>query len=430
MNTIIIIGGGICGLSIAKELLDAGKNIILIEAKEKTGGRIHTIRDQFSRPVEAGAEFIHGDLPLTKALLKEAGIETIARDGKIYKNPGGKIQTTGDFTDDIKPVLRKLKKLSEDMPFAEFLAQHDFDEETKSAAIRFAEGFDAADTQRISSFSIRDEWAGQKEEDTLQVDGGYGGMVEYLTTHCLIRGCILVLSCEVSEVRWQKNQVSVHASDGKIFNADAAVITVPLGVLLSQPGEKGHITFTPPLLEKEAAAKLMGYGTVIKVMLEFHEVFWSDKKFKDEAAQLDEMNFFVSENYFPTWWAHADHTIPMLTGWIGGPKAEQLKKESNEHILARAIDSLASTLQTTTEFLRGQLKTSSVQNWGVDPYAQGAYSYATVESKRAKKVLTEPVEATLFFAGEALNDGDDSGTVEAALKSAAQTVERIVKQEL
>ncbi|MEO6933649.1 MAG: FAD-dependent oxidoreductase, partial [Chitinophagaceae bacterium] len=72
---IIIIGAGACGLMAARELGKAGKKVLILEARNRTGGRIHTLHNKkFSIPVDSGAEFIHGDLPLTKNLLTEAGI--------------------------------------------------------------------------------------------------------------------------------------------------------------------------------------------------------------------------------------------------------------------------------------------------------------------------------------------------------------------
>jgi monoamine oxidase len=430
MNTIIIIGGGICGLAIAKELLDQGKKVTIIEAKERTGGRIRTEHNKFSTAVDAGAEFIHGDLPLTKSLLQQAGIPTIQRDGKIYKNTDGKIKTSRDFTGDLQPILEELHKLSDDVPLTEFLSQHDFPAEAKSAAIRFAEGFDAADSKRISSFSVRGEWSSQKEEDTWQVKDGHERVVEYLTAYCLSRGCEMLLNVVVNEVHWQKNNVILTCTTGKKYRAEGVVITVPLGVLLAGPGEKGNLQFFPPLPDIKAAARLIGFGTVIKVVLEFQTTFWSDKKFRKEVAQLDEIDFFITENYFPTWWANADKDIPILTGWIGGPKAGQLKEVPDELVLTKAIDSLAQSLLTTSNFLREQLKTWAVYNWGADPFSKGAYSYNTVESSKAKAILSTPIEGTVFFAGEAINDGESVGTVESALSSAEQTIEKLIKQEM
>ena len=76
MENIIILGGGVSGLMSARELSKLGYAVTILEATDRLGGRIHTIRNSlFTQPVEKGVEFIHGNLPLTIGLLKESGIE-------------------------------------------------------------------------------------------------------------------------------------------------------------------------------------------------------------------------------------------------------------------------------------------------------------------------------------------------------------------
>src|SRR5660398_137980 len=73
---VIIIGGGASGLAAGKEISKAGKKVCVLEARNRLGGRIHTLNvPGFSTHIEAGAEFVHGDMPVTKSLLKEGGIE-------------------------------------------------------------------------------------------------------------------------------------------------------------------------------------------------------------------------------------------------------------------------------------------------------------------------------------------------------------------
>ena len=84
MNSVIIIGGGAAGLMAAYELSKHKLPVTVLEAKDRLGGRIHTINDSsFSQPIELGAEFIHGDLPLTLSLLHKAAINYHATNGKM-----------------------------------------------------------------------------------------------------------------------------------------------------------------------------------------------------------------------------------------------------------------------------------------------------------------------------------------------------------
>jgi monoamine oxidase len=425
-KTILIAGAGICGLVLAKELLGAGKKVILLEAGERAGGRIATLKNKFSAPVDTGAEFIHGDLPHTLSLLKEAGIDSFHRKGKIYKSLRGEVHSSRHFMDGLPALLRKLKKLEKDIPFAEFLSSEDIDEKTKAMFIQFAEGFDAADTHRLSSFSVRDEWKGQNKDVTRQIKNGHSELVKYLETWCEDHNCPVHFRHEINEVHWEKDKVTVSCANGRTYEGNQIVITVPLGVLTSSPGEKGHINFFPPIPEKIKQAKKMGFGSVVKVILEFKTAFWQNKIYADKTAQLPRIDFLVSEEYFPTWWTYAAEEKPILTGWTGGPRAAALKKSGETEILNKALTSLSNAFLSEENFIRGQLINWSVHNWGAHPFSRGAYSYNTMETEPAKKIMVQPLEQTLFFAGEALNEEDSSGTVEAAIASAKKTAEKIL----
>src|SRR6478672_12122470 len=92
---ILIIGAGASGLMAAKELSAKGKKVIIIEARNRPGGRINTISEKyFSLPIEAGAEFIHGNLPLTLQLLKENNIPYAKMAGSMLRKKEGKWQDT------------------------------------------------------------------------------------------------------------------------------------------------------------------------------------------------------------------------------------------------------------------------------------------------------------------------------------------------
>src|SRR5438552_9171420 len=98
-ENIIIVGGGVTGLMTARELRKQGYIVTILEASERLGGRIHTIHDSsFDRPVEKGAEFIHGNLPLTVQLLKEAGIEYKPVRGTMTRITNVEWKTQDDFT--------------------------------------------------------------------------------------------------------------------------------------------------------------------------------------------------------------------------------------------------------------------------------------------------------------------------------------------
>src|SRR5437868_7260224 len=118
---VIIVGAGAAGLYAAKLLAKANKNICILEARDRIGGRVNTLnKPGFSFPVEAGAEFIHGKLPLTLKLLKEAEIKYHQTKGVLWQVKNNQLKERTDFIEHADELIKQLKKLEEDISIAEF----------------------------------------------------------------------------------------------------------------------------------------------------------------------------------------------------------------------------------------------------------------------------------------------------------------------
>jgi len=422
---ILIIGAGICGLYAARELSARGKTVMLLEAREKTGGRIRSITGDFSRPVDAGPEFIHGDLPLTKALIREAKGKFYEQEGKFYRSKKGNISESEEMIAGWDRLIKELKALKKDVPLMEFLNTHfnkKSDQELKSAVINMAEGFDAADANRISSFAVRDEWTGDSMDLSYRIEGGYSILVDYLTEECKKQGCMFLLGTTVKEINWKPEPVFVHCSDGRSYSSEQVLVTVPVGVMLADESANCHISFSPEIPERMKAFTQLGFGPVIKINMEFSSAFWADPAHKTTTPQLSGLCFLLSESEIPVWWTQQPDA-PFLTGWAGGSRAEKLKELSDKELFEKAMAALSEAMNTPLEFLHSQLKAHSVSNWGMDPFTLGAYCYETPTTPKAKLIIGEPLEDKVFFAGEAL--GESIGTVEAALESAVRVVEKV-----
>lgn len=204
---IVIVGGGVAGLVAAKELLNAGKKVVIIEGRRRLGGRIKTLVHQFLQPVDAGAEFVHGDLPLTEELLKKAGSNTIKLKGKIYKKEDGVFKPVKNFIENYKEVFSELKGLQNDIPILEFLEHHFNEKEneaTKQSVIKMVEGFDAADPARMSSFAVRDELQDGSMTESHFVKNGYVEIIKLLYNECVEMGCKIILSNTVKSNSLEK----------------------------------------------------------------------------------------------------------------------------------------------------------------------------------------------------------------------------------
>jgi monoamine oxidase len=420
LENIIIVGGGVAGLFAARELLRQGYRVTVLEASDRLGGRIHTVRDSsFDRPVEKGVEFIHGNLPLTIQLLKEAGIGYQPVKGRMIRVVNGEWKTQDEFTIGWKELMERMNEVGVDITVQQFLDKNFTDKkygELRRSVLRFAEGFDLADPSKASVLALREEWMGEEDEQ-YRIVGGCDQLIDYLEKQCLKSGGRIHTSSPVSKIEWQKNNVAVITADRKIFNSNKIITTISLGVFSTEPPV---ITYQPTIDEYLKAAQKIGYGTVIKVLLQFKESFWEERK--------KNIGFILTEEAIPTWWTQLPSSYPLLTGWAGGPQAWELENKDDKTILKLALQSLSNVFKKPVPELKQLLTASLVANWSKDAFAKGGYSYSMIESTKSQKLFSKPIDNTIYFAGEAFYDGPSPGTVEAALVSAKNVVEKHVSR--
>ncbi len=423
---VIVIGAGAAGLMAAKILAAEGLNVLVLEARERLGGRINTIKSPFSFECEAGAEFIHGNLRLTKNLLTEAGLKQAKVEGEMYSMKDGALFEEEDLAEGWNVLLKRLQEPVSDLTVKQFLNK--YLPEVKYAGVkesfkRYVQGYDAANIDDASVFSIREEMENEDEEQ-FRIDNGYVGLINYLAKKSERNGCKIKTAETVKQINWQTNRAKV-ITNNNTYSADKILITVPIGVLRAKEYEAGAIKFNPRLVQQEKAINNIGFGGVIKILIAFDEAFWFDNKFL-EARNIDKAFFFFADTFIPTWWTQYPDEKPLLVGWLAGPCAEENSNLVDEQFLEKAIASLSDIFRIPLDYLTKKVKAHKVFNWVKDPYSKGAYSYATVLTKNAKETLNMPVQDTIYFAGEALSD-TVPGTVEAALQSGKASASKILK---
>ena len=428
---VIIIGAGAAGLMAAKKLTDAGQKVCVLEARDRIGGRIYTLHNKaYEHPAEAGPEYIHGNLKVTIGLLKEAGMEYEATDGDMWQVINRKWKRELDFNEYQELLITRLTELNKNISIAEFLQRY-FAEE-KYASLRgsltsYIEGYYAGNIQQTSALAFFKEWSAEDEQQ-YRPKGGYGKMIQYLADKSIEGGTLIQLSTVVKEIRWLKDQVEVIDDTHYSYIARKVIVTVPLGVWLAEKNSKGAITYSPALTQKQEAAKQMGFGSAIKILLLFKEPFWEELSLEQQPeVDLKRTGFIITDQQIPTWWTQLPQRSSMLTGWVAGPKALQLKDADNDTILKKSLDALSAIFNISTACLQGKLLSSNIFNWTADPFTRGAYAFSTTGTEEARKIVVQPVEGTLFFAGEAFYDGNEMGTVEAALTSGIRVAKEVSK---
>ncbi|WP_345955354.1 NAD(P)/FAD-dependent oxidoreductase [Mucilaginibacter sp. PAMB04168] len=429
---VLIIGAGAAGLMAAHTLAKAGKKIIVLEALNRTGGRIHTVDDTvFFKHAELGAEFVHGDLPVTLSLLNEAGITYRPAGGEMWQYRDGTFTKNAGMVEGWDLLMEKLNALQEDMNLDEFLKQYFADvkfEALKESVRKFAAGYDTSDPSRVSTLALRNEWNNEDEGAQHRIDGGYCHLIQYLVSSIKQAGGTLLLNAPVARVQWQFGQATAVTADNESFNAPKIIFALPLGVWQAPADAKGAITFEPAVPDQMQALRRLGFGAIIKILLQFDEAFWEDAATEELAGKsLANMGFLFSDEAVPTWWTQAPEHSTLLTGWLGGPAAAEWKDKSDEEILIESLQSLAHIFNRSPEALREKLQACHVANWTAEPYIYGSYAYDTVDTINALQVLNKHVDNTLYFAGEFMYQGPAMGTVEAALTSGKYTAEKVLK---
>jgi monoamine oxidase len=244
---------------------------------------------------------------------------------------------------------------------------------------------------------------------------GYGALVEYLASECCSHGATIHLGAAVTAIDEARGRIAARCYDGALFEADAAILSVPPPLL-------SEIALPSAVREQAAAAADIGFGNVVKILLRFATQWWADQGGQD----LADLSFLISDATVPTWWTQYPAGNPVLTGWFAGPKADRVSSLTAAELVDMGLASLAEIFDLPLDRIRRNLVASQAINWGNDPFARGAYSYATPKTREAQSVLKKLDGGIVFFSGEALYAGPDMGTVEAALAGGLETAQTIL----
>ncbi|MBV8365552.1 MAG: FAD-dependent oxidoreductase [Candidatus Eremiobacteraeota bacterium] len=417
---VIVIGAGAAGLAAARDLALASLDVILIEARDRIGGRVLP-RPLASVlvPVELGAEFIHGRASETMALLKQAGIATVPTGDEAWAcEDGGQLRREDRDYDLVQRALGAASSLSKDVSADEFLhglARDPNMRDTAETARSFVENFEAADPAIASARAIADEVGSGVDLMSTRPVGGYGPMFDLLRAECIAAGARMMLSTAARALSWSSGSVTLDIVDpgkqARALRARAAVVTLPVGVLHAQNGE-ASVAFSPELPSStRAALARLKMGHAWKVMIAFRTPFWQTI----EGGRYQDSSFFRCDGgTFAAFWTQAPQVERTICAWVGGPKAIALQGAAPEELIELAVDGVGALLGQSAR-ARGEFEAGAVHDWHADPFSRGVYSYVAVGDDDPRAALAAPVDATLFFAGEATSTDGQGGTVNGAL---------------
>jgi monoamine oxidase len=424
---VIVIGGGVAGLAAAGELGRHGFSVVVLEARARLGGRIFTRRPKgWGGSVELGAEFVHAGNAALWRRIKKQRIKCRLVPPRHWRFHAGRIERIDDLAAQIEEVTGRIQPgRMQGWSLADFMQgrARSFHPSERALARGFVEGFMGASPSEMSAAAIADETLEDAEQ--FLVPDGYdrfvAGLVaefppDRVTTHC---------QTTVTRVEWGRCRVHVRAGR-RWFSAAALVLTLPLGVWRARPGQRGAVTFSPPLKAKRALAGRMGLGHVTRLALRFDARRW--RRLLPEPLRpyaRRGVGFIHSEvDGIPVWWALA--SAPVMTGWAGGPAAKRLAGRSKRAVVDQALGSLSRILSVAKKDLRDAVLDWEMHDWTRDPFSRGAYSFTAAGQDAAARRLREPIQDTLFFAGEATADGEEIGTVHGALASGLRAAREVI----
>lgn len=435
--SVIVVGAGVAGLAAAVELAHADVQILILEARDRLGGRIFTRHDPATKAaIELGAEFIHGRPPEIWDLLRKHSVQAREVTGEDWCVRDGQLCACGFFSD-VDGILEKMDDRAPDRSFLDFLdSSSPRQAESKKWALGYITGFHAADPNLISVHSLvkgirADEEIGGHQ--SFRIPGGYELLVEWLRKELLDAGVSIQLSTTVESVTWRRGSVEVKGHCGReslSYKAPRLLITLPLAVLHSAADRNGAVQFSPDLPpQKRGALDQLAMGMVIRATLCFRERFWDNLRppHTSQSKTLADLRFvFSQDEWFPTWWTTMPQKLPVITGWAPSACAQKLSGQPVDFIAEQAVQSLCRLLRVGESEIEGLLDSVYCHDWQSDPFSRDAYSYVKVGGDGAQHCLAGSVENTLFFAGEATDFTGHHGTVHGAIASGHRAAAEIL----
>ncbi len=423
---VLILGAGAAGLAAARTLTHAGLDVLVIEARERVGGRVLTIPDPATPvPVELGAEFLHGKASNTVMAARDFLLPLHELDDERFVEMRRRWKKVSDYDGRIARALGAVfarAKRVKDVAFAEAALRSKLGASERELVTSFVENYLAAPASAVSLHALARGGA-EGPGRSMRIATGYGHLLSSLAADV---SRSLRLSMTATRLRWSRGDVRVVAAGltgrTRELRGRSAIIAVPLGVLGAPAGAPGHVEFEPGLgIAHAGALEGMAMGHVVKIILRFREAFWR----RGDRARA--AFFHAAERPFPTFWTTMPVHAPVIVAWAGGPAADALVGLDDRRLAEVAIDALADLVGEKRVRAHELVEACFFHDWQSDPFARGAYSHVLVGGAAAPKRLARSIDGTLFFAGEHTVEAPGTGTVDGALTSGKRAAREVVR---
>jgi monoamine oxidase len=396
---VIVIGAGAAGIAAAKRLHERQQSVLVLEARDRIGGRVQTDYDFAAHPIERGAEFVHGDVVVWDLLQAYAmpTLPTLLEDHAYLHTPSG-LKPTSSYSSPEEQTLLNLMQGNASQMWDRAEAWVAAGNPDASLATMLAEIKLPNDLETLLNHTYSADYGVHLKdlgvygliENSYEGDGcreyrvesGYSQLLETLAAGLNIR-----LSSPVQAVNWT-DRVTVKLWDGTIFSADRIVITLPLALL-----QKQTVRFTPTLPEwKTRAIAGIGVSRIVKLILKFDAAFWPE----DWEHCHTTLNTQL-------WWRPGwgrENEAPVLTAYMGADDADYMGSIGET---AAARIGVAHLEEIFGVDLTDRLVAAQLVDWQAEPYSQMGYSYTPPGGTGLRAKLGQSLSDRLFFAGEATN---------------------------
>lgn len=412
----IVIGAGAAGLAAARKLENAGQRVVVLEARDRIGGRIWTDTTFASFPVELGAEFIHGESAATHELVADAHLRTLPapRKAKLRWGAGNGAVPLAQLPRKVRDVFAKLYDAYAQLParantttdeaLGDFLYRQGFTpDEIAIADVLFAQTCCASIYTLSCADLVREMANDHAGAEEFRIEAGYHVLLQQYSA-----GLAVKLGTAVGRVDWGEDGVVIttkagpEEDEGEPFVGARCIVTVPVSLLQAET-----IAFVPQLsISKQAAIAAFHTTAATKLIYCFSEPLWDIN-----------LVYCLHDGLAARWWTpgYPRQGASVICAFLTAERAEQIDAMTEVDALKLGLTELALLLQRND--VAEKCVAAKRVMWMADPYARGGYAHIPPGAAAARPILAQPEGDRLFFAGEATAFETNPQTVHGALES-------------